>query len=161
MSAERAALARIQARLTQAETERDGLREALKFYADPATYVAIGFFPDPPCGAFMEDFGETDTQGWGSRPGERARAALSEHESTKPPLLTPGGRDLRAEYESPLRCTGIVPKTAIRCRLTAAHKGRCLPLSPLHETFSAKCPTCGNPAPLNGTPEPTETKEMR
>ena len=31
----------------------------------------------------------------------------------------------------------------------------------LHETFSAKCPTCGNPAPLNGTPEPTETKEMR
>lgn len=53
---------------------------ALTFYADPSTYVAIGFFPDPPNGDFMEDFGETgleDTQ-WGVRPGELARKTLME-----------------------------------------------------------------------------------
>ena len=35
----------------------------------------------------------------------RTQPALSEHESTKPPLLTPGGRDLRAQHESPLNET--------------------------------------------------------
>src|SRR3954467_4681749 len=52
------------------------LEEALQFYADPETYIAIGFFPDPPCGEFMDDFGETGTKDYGPRPGERARKAL-------------------------------------------------------------------------------------
>lgn len=51
---------------------------ALAFYADPDTYFAIGFFPDPPCGEFMEDFSthggyDDDLE----RPGKRARAALA------------------------------------------------------------------------------------
>lgn len=58
------------------EAENTKLREALEFYADPETYIAIGFFPDPPCGEFMEDFGETGTRHYGPRPGERARKAL-------------------------------------------------------------------------------------
>jgi hypothetical protein len=49
------------------------LIKALEFYADPKTYFAIGFFPDRPCGDFMEDFDETEF-GW--KPGKRARAAL-------------------------------------------------------------------------------------
>jgi len=50
----------------------------------------------------------------------------------------PAWERIQAEHRRTmtLRCTGIVPKTAIRCRLTAAHKGRCLPLSPLHETVT-------------------------
>ncbi len=47
--------------------------EALRFYADPDTYFAIGFFPDPPNGEFMDDFEETHL---GAKPGKRARAAL-------------------------------------------------------------------------------------
>lgn len=49
--------------------------EALEFYADPETYVAIGFLADRPAGAFMDDF--DDTGELGLRPGKRARAALS------------------------------------------------------------------------------------
>ena len=45
--------------------------EALAFYADQGTYFAIGFFPDPPCGEFMEDFDETPDLG--QKPGKRAR----------------------------------------------------------------------------------------
>ena len=48
--------------------------EALAFYADPETYFAVGFFPDPPCGDFMEDFSETHL---GMKPGKRAREALA------------------------------------------------------------------------------------
>lgn len=32
----------------RAEAENAKLREVLEFYADAETYVAIGFFPDPP-----------------------------------------------------------------------------------------------------------------
>jgi hypothetical protein len=53
--------------------ERLILVRALLFYADPETYFAIGFFPDPPCGEFMRDFGKTD---YGRKPGERARRTL-------------------------------------------------------------------------------------
>jgi hypothetical protein len=53
-----------------AERREKELREALEFYADPETYFAVGFFPDPPCGEFMDDFD-------GQRPGKRARAALA------------------------------------------------------------------------------------
>lgn len=49
------------------------LQEALSFYADPGTYFAVGFFPDPPCGEFMDDFTETEL---GMKPGARARKAL-------------------------------------------------------------------------------------
>lgn len=51
--------------------------EALDFYADPTTYFAVGFFPDPPAGAFMEDFSETEL---GLKPGKRARKALGDEE---------------------------------------------------------------------------------
>jgi hypothetical protein len=52
--------------------------EALKFYADPDTYFAIGMFGDAPCGPFLDDFenvgGEGNLEDF--RPGKRARAAL-------------------------------------------------------------------------------------
>ena len=47
--------------------------EALDFYADPETYFAIGFFPDRPCGPFIDDFDDTEL---GRKPGVRARRAL-------------------------------------------------------------------------------------
>lgn len=64
------------AAIDAALAEHKRVREALEFYADPETYLAIGFFPDPPCGEFMDDFGETGTKDYGPRPGERARKAL-------------------------------------------------------------------------------------
>ena len=48
--------------------------EALAFYADGETYFAIGFFPDPPCGDFIEDFDEVPNLG--QKPGKRARAVF-------------------------------------------------------------------------------------
>jgi len=53
------------------EVER--LRDTVEYYADPETYVAIGFFPDPPCGDFINDCDETE---YGVKPGKRARNAL-------------------------------------------------------------------------------------
>lgn len=58
--------------------------EALEFYADPETYLAIGFFPDPPCGEFMDDWSDTGPE-YGARPGKRARQALADHPGA--PLL--------------------------------------------------------------------------
>jgi len=49
------------------------LIHAVQFYADPESYVAIGFFPDRPCGEFIEDFEDTEL---GLKPGKRAREAL-------------------------------------------------------------------------------------
>jgi hypothetical protein len=57
------------------QQEGERVREALEFYANPETYLAIGFFPDPPCGEFMDDFDETAE---GLKPGKRARAALAQ-----------------------------------------------------------------------------------
>ena len=51
------------------------MREALEFYADPETYFAIGFFPDKPCGDFIEDFYDTEILGY--KPGKRARDCLN------------------------------------------------------------------------------------
>ncbi len=48
-------------------------KEALEFYADPESYLAIGFFPDPPCGEFINDGSETE---YGMKPGRRARDTL-------------------------------------------------------------------------------------
>jgi len=65
------------------EAERDGLRAAMERICSTG-----------------EVMGEPDTRMLDLEDAQRvARAALQEHESTKPPLLTPGGRDLRAEYE--------------------------------------------------------------
>ena len=52
------------------------LTETLEFYADPDTYVAIGFFPDSPCGEFADDFSDEFDPGY-AKPGKRARAALA------------------------------------------------------------------------------------
>jgi hypothetical protein len=61
---------------------RDTIREmeaVLEFYADVETYVAIGFFPDSPCGEFMDDFDENYDHEYyeGPRPGAKARAILA------------------------------------------------------------------------------------
>jgi hypothetical protein len=70
-------------RREKAEAEREALEETLWFYADPGTYFAIAFFPDPPCGEFMDDFEEPnpELEMWDGipspKPGKRARAALS------------------------------------------------------------------------------------
>jgi hypothetical protein len=52
------------------------LTEALIFYANPNTYFAIGFFPDPPCGDFIKDFDKT------RKPGSLARRTLRKYSST-------------------------------------------------------------------------------
>ena len=64
------------------KAERDRLREALEFYADPETYFGVAFMADRPCGDFVEDFeeltgelGHPDGGSW-EKPGKRARAAL-------------------------------------------------------------------------------------
>lgn len=82
-----------QLKIIVAELEADNARlqadlaakdEALEFYADPETYLAIGFFPDPPCGEFMDDWSDTGPE-YGARPGKRARQALADHPGA--PLL--------------------------------------------------------------------------
>ena len=64
---------------SKAEAERDTLRAALAFYADPESYFGIGMFPDRPCGKFIEDFSEVPWPDGGTnfKPGKRARAALT------------------------------------------------------------------------------------
>ena len=52
------------------EQEHIDAISVLKFYASPDTYLAIGFFPDHPCGEFIEDFTICDGR---ARPGKRAR----------------------------------------------------------------------------------------
>ena len=78
-----AELAAERKRREKAEAERETLEETLWFYADPGTYFAIAFFPDPPCGEFMDDFEEPnpELEMWDGipspKPGKRARASLS------------------------------------------------------------------------------------
>lgn len=47
--------------------------QTVDFYANPESYFAIGFFPDRPCGDFIDDFSETED---GFKPGKQAREAL-------------------------------------------------------------------------------------
>ncbi|MDA2938478.1 hypothetical protein MYX75_09480 [Acidobacteria bacterium AH-259-A15] len=61
-------------KLETAEADNARLREALEFYADPETYFAIAFLPDPPNGPFMDDFSETELD---MKPGKQAREALA------------------------------------------------------------------------------------
>lgn len=66
----------IEARAVAAEAERDALREALEFYADPDTYFAIAIVvADLPSGPFIDDFDDAHDPGY-PKPGKRARAAL-------------------------------------------------------------------------------------
>ena len=53
---------------------------AVTFYANPDTYFAIGFFPDKPCGGFLDDFSEDHGSENYDRamPGKLARQTLSE-----------------------------------------------------------------------------------
>jgi hypothetical protein len=60
------------ARLNQRIAELEG---ALEFYADPDTYFAIGFFPNRPCGEFIDDFDDVHNPGY-PKPGKRARSVL-------------------------------------------------------------------------------------
>lgn len=62
-----------QARRKHGEPTYEELCKALEFYANPETYFAIGFFPDPPYGEFIDDFSETYL-GW--KPGKAARNTL-------------------------------------------------------------------------------------
>lgn len=50
--------------------------EALEFYGNPDTYFAIVFFPDPPCGEFMDDFARdhANEDYRHPMPGKRARS---------------------------------------------------------------------------------------
>jgi len=43
------------AHLLVADTQ-ELLVQTVQFYGDPESYMAIGFFPDRPCGDFIEDF---------------------------------------------------------------------------------------------------------
>jgi hypothetical protein len=60
------------AHLIVADTQ-ELLVQTVQFYGDPESYRAIGFFPDRPCGDFIEDFADTEL---GLKPGKRARATL-------------------------------------------------------------------------------------
>ena len=64
--------------MTKPTPLEERLTQALGFYASPETYFAIGFFPDPPCGDFVDDFSEDYDHDFmeGPRPGKRAREAL-------------------------------------------------------------------------------------
>jgi len=81
-------------RAKKAGDERDKLLEALCFYADPDNYFAIAFFPDPPCGGFMDDFSD-DHEGDFDRkmPGALARKALKE--TRKVSIIEVDGCDYR------------------------------------------------------------------
>jgi len=64
----------------EAAKEIERLLDVLTFYADPEIYFAIGFFPDRPCGDFINDFDETHL---GYKPGKKARDALEESGEVK------------------------------------------------------------------------------
>lgn len=53
----------------------EDLVETIRFYADPESYFAIGFFPDSPCGEFINDFEEIN-KNLGYKPGKKAREIL-------------------------------------------------------------------------------------
>lgn len=77
------------------------LEDALAFYADPSTYFAIGFFPDPPCGDFMDDFEDCSRldPNLGKEPGRKAREALNFWEELKK-ALTEYRDELKEEEEA-------------------------------------------------------------
>ena len=75
-------LARLRLRLTRSEdalkrseAATQVLVDAVAFYATPATYLAVAFLFDTPCGIFQYDFEEIEGVG---RPGRTAREAIEE-----------------------------------------------------------------------------------
>ena len=66
-----------EAEVERLTAERDELKAALEFYADPETYFALCMMADPPCGDFIRDFSVVEGA-YTDRPmpGTRARAAL-------------------------------------------------------------------------------------
>ena len=68
---------KISSKIKELEEENKKLKNALAFYASPETYFAIGIWPDPPCGDFVDDFGEvSDIDGDWYKPGALARHVL-------------------------------------------------------------------------------------
>lgn len=74
---------------------------ALLFYADPDTYFAVGFWFDPPCGGFEDDFDEGHEEYDRPMPGKRAREALFSEERQAGDV-----QDVRSEPDSGAR-TGL------------------------------------------------------
>ena len=68
-------LARLRRRLKCSEAATKVLVDAVAFYATPATYLAVAFLFDTPCGIFKHDFEEIEGVG---RPGRKAREAVEE-----------------------------------------------------------------------------------
>ena len=68
------------AQLATVTAENARLREALQFYANRETWIAVSLFADPPCGEIVYDFDvpPDEPNGETPRPGKRARAALKE-----------------------------------------------------------------------------------
>jgi hypothetical protein len=64
------------AQLAVIKQERDRLKEALEFYANPDTYFGCGFLFDRPTGGFDSDFDEGHEDYDRPMPGKAARAAL-------------------------------------------------------------------------------------
>lgn len=107
------------------------MEAALEFYADPDTYCAIGFFPDRPCGEFMDDFSDEHDPGY-PKPGKRARAALAALQSAPiasaaagpvvdvAPMRLSGGR---TDYYVRLSCGGRTqPPHVFRERFKAEYE---------------------------------------
>lgn len=69
-----------ESRAVQAEEKLRLALAVIEFYGNPETYFAIGFIPDRPCGAFIDDFEDTHL---GSKPGKFAREKLKAIEETK------------------------------------------------------------------------------
>lgn len=68
---------KLEKELKQRDEIIEVLEESNDFYAHLDTYFAIGFFPDPPCGEFVNDFEEVYDEDFGknvTKPGKRARA---------------------------------------------------------------------------------------
>jgi hypothetical protein len=103
------------------DAEAAALRAALEFYAAPETYFAIGFFPDRPCGDFIDDC--DDTGDLGVKPGKRARTALGAALSGNAGLDLLAERDtLKARLER-LEASGAARWEANHQRAVLEHHG--------------------------------------
>lgn len=83
----------------------DLLIDAILFYADPATYHAIAFLPDPPCGEFIDDFATQTIDDFYERPmpGKMAREAIEKWNASlaamPKPIQPPPALDERERFE--------------------------------------------------------------
>jgi hypothetical protein len=74
------------------EEEYTPILEALCWYADPEFYHAVGFWFDPPCGGFDEDFSSDHGNDFYRRdmPGKLARQAIATFEGGTDAVLHGG-----------------------------------------------------------------------